>query len=101
MAFSDMFRNLEAGYTKRVSSGPFVNFRTLFEKYKELPKKAENNVDVSNAMLEGQSTSMTDTTFNDSVSKAIQNYNQSSGQMDAKVRAALAASPNERIVRRS
>ena len=130
MAFSDMFRAFEAGRANRVSSGPFVSFRTLFDKYRNADKGApdiaesrlgltggvpgrtdmnqyridvpeeKSNQTVSEMLLGAQSSAKTDTTFNDSVSRAIQNYNRSS-RTDAKVRAALAASPNERIVRRS
>lgn len=129
MAFSDMFRAFEAGRANRVSSGPFVSFRTLFDKYRNADKgvpdiaesrvgltegsrrtdmnqflvaepEEKSNQSISEMMLGAQSSAKTDTTFNDSVSRAIQNYNKSS-QMDAKVRAALAASPNERVVRRS
>ena len=65
----------------------------------DVPEEKSNQT-VSEMLLGAQSSAKTDTTFNDSVSRAIQNYNRSS-QRDAKVRAALAASPNERIVRRS
>lgn len=129
MAFSDMFRAFEANRANRVSSGPFVSFRTLFDKYRNADKGApdiaesrlgltfgvprtdmnqflievpeeKSNETVSEMLLGSQSSAKTDTTFNDSVSRAIQNYNRS-GRTDAKVRAALAASPNERVVRRS
>jgi|SRR6056300_526735 len=100
MAFADMFRNYEADRVRRVTTGPFARFQTLFEKYEEPPMEDQNNVDVSNEMTQRQSTSSTDTTFNDSMSQAIQEYNRPSGQMNATVRAALAASPNIRVRRR-
>lgn len=100
MAFADMFRNYEADRVRRVTTGPFARFQTLFEKYEEQPQEDQNNVDVSNEMTNQQSTASTDTTFNDSMSRAIQEYNRSSGTLDAKTRAALAASPNLRVRRR-
>lgn len=100
MAFSNMFREFESQMAKRVSTGPFGRFASLYEKYAEPAKKAENNVDVSNEMTKSQSSSKTDTTFNDSLSKSIREYNKNSGQLDSRVRAALAASPNMRVRRR-
>jgi hypothetical protein len=95
MAFSDTFKDMEGAFVKRVSSGPFSRFASLYQVYEE----PTDNEGVSNAMLEKQSSRSTDTTFNDAMSQVIQSYNQSMRQAPT-MQSYNPVTPNRVIVRR-
>jgi len=131
MAFSRTFRDYEASRLKRADSGPFARFQTLFDKYKgagdglpelaksrpglsgsgrgfsramgfQLEKPADmSNSEVSKMANEARSRAETDTTFNDRMSKAINNYNRAARVQQQRDQAALASSPNRRVRRRT